>query len=74
MVADIQDDHTTAKEIGAQGGLATHVVMDVRERGEWTRLVDETERNLGPVNILANVAGVVNMFSPDNVVELTDEG
>lgn len=74
VVADIQDDDTAAKEISAQGGRAVHVVMDVRERGDWTRLLEETERNLGPVDLLANVAGVVNMFSPDNVVELTDEG
>jgi NAD(P)-dependent dehydrogenase (short-subunit alcohol dehydrogenase family) len=74
VVADTQDDQATAKEIQENGGRSAHVVTDVRERGDWARLVTEAERAFGPVDVLANVAGVVNLFGPDNVVELTDEG
>lgn len=74
MIADLQEDPATAKEIVGMGGTAAHVVMDVRDRQQWHELVGETERTFGPVNCLANVAGVVNTYSPDNIVELTDEG
>ncbi|MCV7410635.1 short-chain dehydrogenase [Mycobacterium florentinum] len=74
VIADLQADETTAKEIVAAGGEAIHVEMDVRERRDWKRLLDETQKSFGPVDHLANVAGVVNMFSADNVVDLTDEG
>lgn len=74
VVADRQDDQITAKEITELGGTALHVVMDVRNRDDWRRLVGQTRSHFGPVDRLANVAGVVNTYSPDNVVDLTDEG
>jgi NAD(P)-dependent dehydrogenase (short-subunit alcohol dehydrogenase family) len=72
-IADLQTDESVAKEINAAGGEAIHVVMDVRERQDWAHLVHETQSAFGPVDYLANVAGVVNMYSPDNVVDLTDD-
>ena len=74
VIADLQEDPATAKEIVDGGGTATHVTMDVRDREQWQELVREAERTFGPVTCLANVAGVVNMHSPDNIVELTDDG
>ncbi|MBF6556346.1 MAG: SDR family oxidoreductase [Acidimicrobiales bacterium] len=74
VVADRQDDESTVKEIIEAGGQALHVVMDVRDQRDWRMLVDRTREHFGAVDRLANVAGVVNMHSPDNVVELTDEG
>lgn len=73
VVADLQDDPATAKEIADLGGDAVHVTMDVRDRGQWQALLAETERNFGAVTCLANVAGVVNIYTPDTVVDLTDE-
>jgi NAD(P)-dependent dehydrogenase (short-subunit alcohol dehydrogenase family) len=74
VIADVQSDPTTAKEILTGGGDAVHVTMDVRERSDWNRLVVETEQTFGSIDLLANVAGVVNAYSPDTVVDLTDEG
>lgn len=74
VVADCQDDQSTVKEITEAGGQAMHVVMDVRDRSDWQRVVAQAEDQFGPVDGLANVAGVVHSATPDNVVELTEEG
>jgi NAD(P)-dependent dehydrogenase (short-subunit alcohol dehydrogenase family) len=73
VIADLQDDETTAKEIVETGGWARHITMDVRSRQDWGHLVEETQREAGDIGLLANVAGVVNVHSPDNVLDLTDE-
>jgi len=74
VVADLQTDTTTVDEIRSSGGEAHQVVMDTRKREDWQRTVSETEQQFGTVNLLGNVAGVVNMLSEDSVVGLTDEG
>lgn len=74
VVADLQEDTTTVDEIGAAGGTAHQIKMDTRVREDWQRTVKETEEAFGPVDLLGNVAGVVNMKSEDSVVGLTDEG
>ncbi|KLL10056.1 MULTISPECIES: SDR family NAD(P)-dependent oxidoreductase [Protofrankia] len=72
-VADISDDDRTVKEIRADGGQARHIVMDVSRRDDWQNLVATTIAEFGKVDLLANVAGVVNTLTPDNVIDLTDE-
>jgi NAD(P)-dependent dehydrogenase (short-subunit alcohol dehydrogenase family) len=74
VIGDIQDDDQTAKDIVAAGGEAVHIAMDTRKREDWKRLVDTAVSQFGSVDLLGNVAGVVNHFGPDNVVEMTDEG
>jgi NAD(P)-dependent dehydrogenase (short-subunit alcohol dehydrogenase family) len=74
VVADIQDDTTTADGIKADGGEVHQVQMDVRIRDDWNRTVSETLEKFGTVDWLGNVAGVVNLKSEDSVVGLTDEG
>jgi NAD(P)-dependent dehydrogenase (short-subunit alcohol dehydrogenase family) len=74
VVGDLQEDTGTVDEIRSRGGEAHHVVMDVREREDWKRTIDETVQEFGAINLLGNVAGVVNMYSEDSVVGLTDEG
>jgi NAD(P)-dependent dehydrogenase (short-subunit alcohol dehydrogenase family) len=74
VVADIQEDQGTVEEIRTRGGDAHHVVMDVRIRADWQRTLAETLDRFGTVDLLGNVAGVVNMKSEDTVVGLTDEG
>jgi NAD(P)-dependent dehydrogenase (short-subunit alcohol dehydrogenase family) len=74
VIGDLKDGEATAKQIIADGGHARHVVMDVRVRDDWARLTDDAETHFGPVSLLANVAGVTNIHSPDNIVDLTDEG
>ncbi|HEX4107894.1 MAG TPA: SDR family NAD(P)-dependent oxidoreductase [Solirubrobacteraceae bacterium] len=74
VLGDLQDDDATVNEITAAGGHCARIVMDVRKRADWQRLVSAALDSYGRVDLLGNVAGVVNMHSPDNVVELTDEG
>ncbi len=73
VVADKQSDTTTAEEIRAAGGDVHQVTMDVRKREDWQRTVSETIEKFGGIDLLGNVAGVVNMLSEDSVVGLTDE-
>ncbi len=74
VLADIQDDSTTLDRIKADGGEAHQIQMDTRKREDWQRTVEEANSTYGPVDLLGNVAGVVNLKSEDSVVGLTDEG
>lgn len=74
VIADIQDDSTTFDRIEADGGSVHQVQMDTRLREDWQRTVEETAQTFGPVDLLGNVAGVVNLKSEDSVVGLSDEG
>src|SRR6185312_2389748 len=74
VCADIQDDSTTYDQIVADGGTALQIQMDTRKREDWQRTVAATADAFGPVELLGNVAGVVNLKSEDSVVGLTDEG
>lgn len=74
VIGDLQSDDSTAQQIVADGGKATHVVTDVRQRGDWKRLVDEAVGGFGRLDLLGNIAGVTNTLGPDNVVDLDDAG
>ncbi|GAA4840082.1 beta-ketoacyl-ACP reductase [Actinomycetospora corticicola] len=74
VVGDLQDDDSTVKQIVADGGQGSHIVMDTRQRGEWKRLIDEAVGGFGRLDMLANIAGVTNTFGPDTVVDLDDNG
>ncbi len=74
VCADIQENDGTAKQIVADGGRAEHVVMDVRSAADWERTVAIAVERFGPVDLLGNVAGVVNTVSEDTVVGMTEEG
>ena len=73
VCADIKEECRTHEEIEAKGGTAITVIMDTRVADDWTRTVDTTVDRFGTVDLLANIAGVVNMLSPDTVVGLTEE-
>ena len=47
-----------AKEIAASGGRAAAVTTDVADRGAIRDLVADVRRDLGPVDIVVNNAGV----------------
>src|SRR5579862_5276160 len=53
-----------AVEIAASGGRALPVAADVTDRAAVTRVVEEAERQLGPVTLLVNNAGVPGPFGP----------
>ncbi len=49
----------TAKTIGAGGGVARGYACDVRETGQVREAVAAIERDLGPVDICVNNAGII---------------
>lgn len=74
VCADIQPAaRDTADQIVATGGTAVSIVMDVTKADDWQRTVDETLRQFGRIDLLANIAGVVALDGPDTVVGLTEE-
>ncbi len=58
------------QEIVANGGKAIAVQGSVANKADVTRLFDETEKQLGPINIVVNVAGVATYKLH---TDLTDE-
>ena len=50
----------TAALISAAGGTALHLVCDVAVRRDVHRAVDAAERELGPIDVLVNNAGVAD--------------
>ena len=72
MIADVRAESAsnTAAEIEKAGGIAKSVSVDVRVAAEVERMVDETVRAFGRLDILFNNAGV---FVPKTVVDTTEE-
>jgi NAD(P)-dependent dehydrogenase (short-subunit alcohol dehydrogenase family) len=60
MVADVRTESAgnTAAEIGQAGGTAKSLAVDVRIAAEVERMVNETMRVFGRIDILFNNAGV----------------
>ena len=58
VIADIAKDEgqALADELGASTHFAHH---DVGDEASWTALVSDTEERFGPVNVLANNAGIL---------------
>jgi 2-hydroxycyclohexanecarboxyl-CoA dehydrogenase len=61
-VLDINGDaaQSTAKEINSGGGLAVPVVADVSERSQVEAAAGKIRRELGPITVLVNNAGIEN--------------
>lgn len=53
-----------AETIAAAGGRALAIPADVTDAGALTRLAEEVERELGPVDLLVNNAGVARPIGP----------
>lgn len=72
VAADLRPESAanTASEIGNAGGTAKSLAVDVRSGVEVERMVDETVRAFGRLDILFNNAGV---YIPKNVVDTTEE-
>ncbi len=58
VIADVATDEgrALADELGPDAHFAHH---DVSDEGSWTSLVEDTNARLGPVNVLANNAGIL---------------
>ena len=59
VIADIQDTEGTDLAAGL-GGRSRFQHLDVTGEGDWQRALADTERNLGPVSVLANIAGIMD--------------
>src|SRR6202162_4364815 len=72
MVADLRTESAgnTATEIERSGGVAKSVAVDVRVGAQVERMVNETIRAFGRIDILFNNAGV---YVPKNVVDTSEE-
>lgn len=71
--ADIQDCAETVALAEKDGGRAGAVALDVRRAADWEGAVSGMLAEHGRIDLLANVAGVVNLDSPDTVVGLTED-
>jgi 2,3-dihydro-2,3-dihydroxybenzoate dehydrogenase len=73
-VVGLDNDETalgaTIAEITDKGHSAAAHLLDVRDSTATDRVVETIERDVGPIGILANVAGVLRLGA---VVELTDD-
>jgi 3-oxoacyl-[acyl-carrier protein] reductase len=69
-VASPEKAEAVVKEIIANGGRSIAIQGSVANQADVTRLFDETEQQLGSVDIVVNVAGV-SVFKPH--VDLTDD-
>lgn len=57
-------------QVREQGGRAIAVQADVASSGDVRRLFEETERQLGPVDVLVNNAGIMQLAP---IADLSDE-
>jgi NAD(P)-dependent dehydrogenase (short-subunit alcohol dehydrogenase family) len=70
--ADIQDAAETVHAIELDGGTAAVHQLDVTSSAQWSDAVARAEASLGPITLLANIAGVVSR-GPDTLLEQTEE-
>lgn len=71
VVNDLAPDASkrAAQEIRAAGGTATAIAADVSRREEAQRLVEETVRRYGTVDVLVNNAGVLSRTALEEISE-----
>lgn len=74
ICVDLQEPSDTVKQISEAGGTARAKVLDVTDAAGWSKLVTEAVAEHGRIDYLASVAGVVNRWSQDTVVDLTEDG
>lgn len=61
-------------EIAASGGIAVAIGLDVRSADEIVAAIDRTERELGPISILVNNAGIPDaQYATKMSVDLVDD-
>lgn len=71
LCVDLKAAAATAATIIAAGGTAASFAMDVTDSQAWGKAVAEASK-LGPVSLLANIAGVVSR-GPDTVLDQTED-
>jgi cyclopentanol dehydrogenase len=58
VCVDWKGAEEAAASIRATGGIATGVILDVRDAAGWTALIKDVEERHGPIDILVNNAGI----------------
>jgi NAD(P)-dependent dehydrogenase (short-subunit alcohol dehydrogenase family) len=71
---DADGAEATCKAIDALGARARANVCDVARSGEVEAVARAVERDLGPVDVLANVAGIGDPAGFDRIEEIDDAG
>src|SRR5271163_4434138 len=56
-------DELAAKEAGSRLGLEISCALDVTDRDSFTTFLDTVEKQLGPIDVLVNNAGVIAVGS-----------
>lgn len=68
-------DEVAVKEAGADLGLEVYAKLDVTDRDSFTEFLDTVERELGPVDVLVNNAGICPtggaLDEPDQITQRT---
>ena len=66
VIADVnvEDGQALADELGAAAHFIRH---DVSDETSWTALVEDTNERFGPVNVLANNAGILRFGALDKM-------
>ncbi len=59
-----KEGQTLAGEVGAQAKFIKH---DVADEAQWAKVIEETEKSFGPVNILVNNAGITALKMTENM-------
>lgn len=72
VCVDVKAAERTVGEIEAAGGAAVAATMDVTDAAAWENVVARASDELGPVTLLANIAGVTSN-GPDTCLEQTEE-
>jgi NAD(P)-dependent dehydrogenase (short-subunit alcohol dehydrogenase family) len=70
---DGEGAEVTARAIGAAGGRAVPFVCDVARSDDVERTVRAVERAVGPIDVLANVAGTGDTAGTTGIETLADE-
>lgn len=73
VAADIQGADDTVSRVKDAGGVAFGIELDVTNAQSWRNAVSESIERYGRIDNLVASAGVVNRWSPDTVLDLTEE-
>jgi meso-butanediol dehydrogenase / (S,S)-butanediol dehydrogenase / diacetyl reductase len=71
VCVDWKGAEEAAASIRATGGIATGVVLDVRDAAGWTALIKDVGERRGPIDILVNNAGIA--VPGDTAADVSEE-
>jgi NAD(P)-dependent dehydrogenase (short-subunit alcohol dehydrogenase family) len=71
VCVDWKGAEEAAASIRATGGIATGVILDVRDAAGWTALIKDVEERHGPIDILVNNAGIA--VPGDTAADVSEE-